>query len=457
MRRLGVISLVALLACGCGRANVATIVRVAPDADVSNARDAQSEVSVAASLDGRTLLAGSNEGYGYSTRAYGSVDGGRSWVSRLDPELPHPETGCAFDPAVAIDAGGRQYFAFLEADPCGKKKERVSLYVATRPWAGGVWSTPSRPIAVSSDDDHPSIAIDRTPDSPHYGRIYIAWARQTGAVNGAVVAHSDDHGRSWSAPRTVNDTGANAFDANVTVAANGVVYIVWQDLDGGFILVDRSVDGGETFGTDHVAGYAHGYFNPKCDIYGIEVRAQDVRCSRPDPTVTVDTSSGPYAGRVFVTYTDVTTNGAHDVFVTAFDAKLEALFGYPLHGHQHRATPPESHDRRSDQFMAVSATDPASGALWICFYDTTGDVVRYTTRFSCVASRDGGRTFTRPFRAARQWSDETVPDSDSNQYGDYQGLVVSAGKAHPVWTDSRKTFTRGEEIYATTLRLGSQP
>jgi hypothetical protein len=107
--------------------------------------------------------------------------------------------------------------------------------------------------------------------------------------------------------------------------------------------------------------------------------------------------------------------------------------------------------------MPVSATDSASGALWICFYDTLGDISRYSTRFSCAASRDGGETFSAPMRAATAWSDETSPDTDSDQYGDYQGLAVGAGEAHPLWTDSRELYTRGEEIFATTLRLDSRP
>jgi hypothetical protein len=37
------------------------------------------------------------------------------------------------------------------------------------------------------------------------------------------------------------------------------------------------------------------------------------------------------------------------------------------------------------------------------------------------------------------------------QYGDYEGLVVAGGVAHPIWTDARDLRTRGEEIYTRAL------
>jgi hypothetical protein len=37
------------------------------------------------------------------------------------------------------------------------------------------------------------------------------------------------------------------------------------------------------------------------------------------------------------------------------------------------------------------------------------------------------------------------------QFGDYEGLAVAGGIAHPVWTDARDLQARGEEIYTSTL------
>jgi len=36
-------------------------------------------------------------------------------------------------------------------------------------------------------------------------------------------------------------------------------------------------------------------------------------------------------------------------------------------------------------------------------------------------------------------------------YGEYQGLAVAGGRAHPIWTDSRSLGTLKEEIYSATF------
>ena len=43
------------------------------------------------------------------------------------------------------------------------------------------------------------------------------------------------------------------------------------------------------------------------------------------------------------------------------------------------------------------------------------------------------------------------------EYGDYEGLAVAAGVAHPVWTDTRRLRTLREEVYTTTLTDASFP
>ena len=60
-------------------------------------------------------------------------------------------------------------------------------------------------------------------------------------------------------------------------------------------------------------------------------------------------------------------------------------------------------------------------------------------------------------RAASVPSDETQPGADLRQYGDYEGLVVANGVAHPIWTDSRHLRTLQEEIYTTVLTEADMP
>ena len=68
------------------------------------------------------------------------------------------------------------------------------------------------------------------------------------------------------------------------------------------------------------------------------------------------------------------------------------------------------------------ALDPVSGLLWLCFYDTTGDRTRRSTRYACAVSRDGAAwSATLPVASAR--SNETLKGALKGfEYGDYQGL-----------------------------------
>ena len=58
---------------------------------------------------------------------------------------------------------------------------------------------------------------------------------------------------------------------------------------------------------------------------------------------------------------------------------------------------------------------------------------------------------TKPFHAASVSSNETRAGADAREYGDYEGLAVANGVAHPIWTDSRDLARRGEEIYTAAL------
>ncbi len=88
------------------------------------------------------------------------------------------------------------------------------------------------------------------------------------------------------------------------------------------------------------------------------------------------------------------------------------------------------------------------GWLWVCYYDTRGDRSRLAAVYSCTASPDGGRGFAPPAPAASVASNERQPGADSHGFGDYEGLAVFGGVAHPIWTDSRDLDRLGEE---TTL------
>lgn len=451
MRRRLLLGGVLLVLCGtAGHASGARGMAGA-ERDISNLPGPQTNATITVDpRNSQVLLAGSNSLLEGAERVYSSTDGGLTWdTTTLTPPVAGLTPECPSDPGVAIDRSGRQYFSFDRSVPCtGEAPSRV--FVSSRDGPDATWSAPVlvAPLGQARVDDKPAIAVDSSPVSSHRGRVYVAWARLSRrVVYSIVLSHSDDHGRTWSCPVKVNHEGDDLNYATLAIARNGAVYVAWTDSLRYSVQIVRSTDGGLHFSPEVKAAAFIVTSIPQCGI-GIVVRAEPRACIQPDPTVTVDTSGGPFSGRVYVSYTGTDYSGDKGAAFTTFDSRLRPLAGLPLLGY-HRIVTRALGAPKSDQFWAQSAVDQSSGAIWLCFYDTAGDPAYTKVYYSCSVSRDGGTHWTRPVRAATTPSDES--QSGGRQYGYYQGLAVANGVAHPIWTDTRDLPTLGEEIYTTRL------
>jgi hypothetical protein len=432
-----------------------------PNVNVSNLADAQNEPTIAIDpTNDQILFAGSNSFREGTIRLYSSTDGGATWATGTAYPAPaRLADSCAADPGAGIDRIGRQYFSFLRFRPCQTGKPRV--YVVNRAGADAPWSAPVlvAPLGDARFDDKPALAVDVSPRSPYTNRVYVAWVRTSKRIVFSIrLSHSDDGGRTWSRPVTVNQTGPNRTGQEVTypsvaVSSAGTVYVVWDDVSNVRIKIARSIDGGAHFQRERTVVPFSIVPIPHCGS-GVVIRAVRATCVHANPIVAVDRSDGSHAGRVYVSYAKTGISGDAGVFVSVFDSQLRrlAIGRDPEQGVEvvpARGTLPDP--ERPDQFWPQSAVDPANGTLWVCFYDTWGDLTFRSAFYSCTISRDGGKSFSRRVKAASVASDETQPGADAHEYGDYEGLAVMNGVAHPIWTDSRDLGTLQEEIYTTTL------
>jgi hypothetical protein len=399
----------------------------------------------------RNLLAGSNSIEEGTMRIYASTDKGRSWrTATVHPPPAKRLASCSSDPGVAIDGRGRQYYSFVRAVPC-RDGARQHVFVVVRAGPHAAWSRPIRVAGLGRDrlDDKPAIAVDTSPESPFRGRVYLAWTRiARNVVFSIVLSHSDDGGRTWSRPVKVNRAGRELTYANVAVSRQGTVYVAWDDVGEYGLWIARSTDGGRRFrGHRKVASFV-AVTIPHCGA-GIVIPAQPRTCVNSNPIVSVDTSRGPYSGRVYVSYARTEFRGRQAAHIAVFDERLRRIRPDPDTG-EGRPVAPRSAARGADQFWTQSAVDPASGTVWVCFYDTLGDRTRKRAWYSCTISRDGAQSWGRPVRAASVASDETQRGG-LGHYGYQQGLAAANGTAHPIWIDTRDLRAMREEVYTTAL------
>jgi hypothetical protein len=377
--------------------------------------------------DPRTLLGGSIDEL-QDTRVYTSTDGGVTWASRAQPALNRANCGRS-DPTVAIGRAHLQLYAFLATADCRPLDPHIR--VAWRHGSSGAWDVVALPRTDRGFvfDQRPAIAAGP-------GGAVLAWLRFVGPTNSdnqrVMVSRSVD-GRTWSAPLRLPFQAP--YQASVAIAPDGDVYLAVADSLQG-VLVLRSRDGGRTFGPPHRVAELRGVFIPTCGHGDVTVQAQPQRCVGPSPAVSADRD------HVLLTFARPDADGTMTVEAAVLDRDL--------HVRRVGAVAPRE-DGLRDQFTPASTIDRATGDLWVCFYDTTGDETRKHAWFTCTVSNDGGRTWAPPVHAASARSNETRFSADADGYGDVQAVVAAGGTAHPVWTDSRK-LQNSEEIYTARLR-----
>ena len=424
-----------------------------PNVNVSRLPFLQTGTTIAVDpSDGRVLLAGSNSIEEGTMRIYMSSDAGSNWnTATTHPPPPDPLEDCSSDPGVAIDREGRQYYTFVRAEPC-EDGARQRVFVVVRDGPNAEWSSPIRVATLGSArlDDKPAIAVDNSPGSRFRGRVYVAWTRIARNTAFSIrLSHSDDGGQTWSRPVKVNRAGSTPTYASVGVARDGSVYVAWDDMGEFGIWMARSTAGGARFRDQRKVASFLAVTIPHCGS-GIVIPAQPRTCVNANPVVSVDASGSRYSGRVYVSYARTEFRGRQAAHVAVFDRALHPLSADPEE-REGKPVAPRSAARGADQFWPQSVVDPTTGTLWVCFYDTVGDRARKRAYYSCTISRDGGRSWRPPVRAANVPSDETARGA-LGHYGYHQGVAALAGVAYPIWTDTRDLAQLREEIYTTRLR-----
>jgi len=446
--------------------------------NVSNEAGPQSETFIAINTQNPNILAGgSNEIFRNPQRTYFSSDGGSSWVGADLPLVDEQGTVWTFasDPGVAIDTRGTIFFSQLLIASVNDNFKGDAVIV-NRTTDGG--ATFSAGTIIKKDlnagpagrfEDKEFITCDANLTSPFRDNVYVAWDTTEGFGNGKVqLARSTDHGVTFTFQRiddSNSGSGSNEIGAIPAVGPNGELYVAWLDVLNRRLQLDRSFNGGVSFGADST-------ISPMIIPFDTGIPSIKVRRALVYPSIDVDRSNGPHRGRLYCAWTDQTNQASP--FVDG--AETDIFFAFSDDGGLHWSAPVRIADDglHADQFYQWLSVDPTDGSVNISWYDTRNDPAKRRTDIFFARSTDSGLTFSANLRVTGASTDESCPVCEEcmaqsgfnacaqfcrqncdaeifNQYGDYTGLVSFGGISHPIWTDRRSGERLNEEVFTAKV------
>ena len=354
-----------------------------------------------------------------------STDGGATWPANKQLQVPGipPAFTIQSDPVVMARDDGRIYVACLATD---NGTSIGGVYIT---WSddGSTWTTPSVPVYATENtlDDKDWFAIDNSPASPYYHRMYMMYAP---GANDIVEQHSTDGGMTWSTRQQIS-----ASDTEYTypvVAGDGTVYnfmmLHWGAGRTGTVQMTRSTNGGVTWSSPSTVATAE---QPQSSIRpGDSFRFFSILSAAVDPA---DTVFG--AQDLYVAWTDnrnFATNGTDVMYVKSSNSgtnwgPVTRLSHDPTGIIRDHITPviTVGADSRVHAFWLDRRLDPNNR-----FFDSW-----YSS------STDGGATWDPDTRVSTQSQDLNVgfPPGSGNAAGDYWGLDVVGNIVYVAWNDTR--------------------
>jgi hypothetical protein len=441
--------------------------------DVSNDSHVQRETSIDVNpLNSQNLVAAATDESNGNT-AYFSRDGGNTW--KTSGLLPLKVEGTKFwftaDPVVAFDTRGSVYVAYNAYDEAYPQPKGHAAIAVAKSIDGGESWTQVTAVEFNPNTDHPKIAIDKDPASPYRDTVYVTWKHffgigPVGSSFDVLRSRSTDGGLSWSAPVDISDEPGQTWFNAAAVGPEGNVYASWigaiNPAGGATQFVDRSTDGGVTFGSDLAVttintddvGQGAAFSSPAQpnNFNGLSLIAAQA-------SLDTDRSSSRFRGRVYFVYAD-----RPDPTLRPFDMDIYLQFS----DDQARTWSPRirvnDDGAGNSQFFPSLSVDPQNGTVVISWYDTRRDSanLQKTDVFLAVGTpTNHGVSFGPNLQVTDEQSDESTNNKQAKgTYGDYEGLVAFGGVAHPVWTDARVSNfppqgSRREEVYTAAVSYAS--
>lgn len=351
---------------------------------------------------------------------YLSLDGGQSWdVSRL--QSTHGVYG---DPVIRMDSDNNIYYAHL-ANPTGRAYQDEQflnkIVVQKSTDLGKTWNNGTYPECDSiKDHDKQWLYI---PEGT--SEVLMSWtefdkygSKKTSDKSRILFSISNDGAETWSPAVAISDKEGDCKDDDYTTEGalpikmeDGSIYVSWS-FDSK-IYLDKSIDGGITWGEDKVIARQPGGWTFDVPAIG--------RCNGM-PIIDSDRSNSVYQGTMYLNWADQ-RNGKNDtdIWLSKSIDKGET-WSDPVRVNDDE---PGKH-----QFFSWMDVDPSTGYVYVVFYDRRAyDDSR--TDVYLAYSKDGGATFIN-----QKISKKPFTPNKLVFFGDYNDISAVNGSIRPIWTEA---------------------
>ena len=411
---------------------------------VSNPRDAENLV-IANKIDSPRFSCG----------LHVSFDGGVHWNQTPIP-LPTGEEPKCYAPDVVFAADGTLHLSFVTLKGRGNVPNAVWL---VRSRDGG--QTLSEPVRARGPLMF-QVRLAADPAAPR--RLYMTWleGREVGlfkfadAGNPIRAARSDDGGRTWSRPVTINSPSRTRVLApSPAVGAGGELYVLYLDLGEDVLDYEGAHRGrgGEPYGgfwklvmarsTDRADTWKESLVDDR-----IVPTERFIAFTPPFPSLAVDRGSG----RLYAGFHDGRSGNA-DIYVWSLVPGARD-WGAPVRVNDTPRTD------ESSQLLPKLSVAP-DGRLDVMYYDRRADPQNVRTEVSLQASYDSGKSFLPRLPLSDRRFDSRIgygSERGMPDLGNRLGLISTRDRALGVWTDTRAgTRATSKQDLARGLAAFSAP
>lgn len=380
------------------------------------------------------MVAGSN-----ITNYYTSNDGGKTWDEN---KLTSKTWGVYGDPVVYANDSGHFFFCHLSQTkpPFDGSYSWLERIVVQKSIDGGKTWNDGAGIGFMPNkvQDKEWICGDFSPKSPYKGNLYISWTEfdkynsaDSNDFSRIKFSSSTDGGNTFSEAIIISDSVGDCVDGDNTlegatpaVLPNGTVLVAWSGH--GNVYLDKSTDGGKTFGKDRIIAAQKGSW---------DIPVAEIMRTNGMPFLVADNSTGKHKGNVYLLLGDE-THGDADIFL------LKSTDGGETWSKKIRIGD-DSIGNGKDQFLGHIAIDPTNGDIFIVYYDRQHSANNLFIDTYVAFSTDGGETFMH-----RRITDKPFAAPGKEVFfGDYNGIAAYNGIVRPIWTD----VTNGQLAVKTAL------